>query len=260
MVTEPTPAGSPPENRRRRRATPGNRVLESVATGVAAGGLLVILGACLVASFRPDNLYFPYWTGIPRLRTDTSGAVGFLLTGLSIVVSEFFRLRRRAPDDPAESHRRKSLPNSWAIAILRAIAIMSTIVVVYLSVNAVTHPYTLYIHTTHFATWPTEGTLRVVTLLLASVAIGALRFLAAGESRRRVEGGRGLNAAAHRPDAGAAARDRNGMWRDAQSRFVPLSSRAITCSTRPAWIISSRPLRASRRATRGSGSLAAHRR
>ncbi len=256
MVTEPTPAGSPPENRRRRRATPGNRVLESVATGVAAGGLLVILGACLVASFRPDNLYFPYWTGIPRLRTDTSGAVGFLLTGLSIVVSEFFRLRRRAPDDPAESHRRKSLPNSWAIAILRAIAIMSTIVVIYLSVNAVTHPYTLYIHATHFATWPTEGTLRVVALLLASVAIGVLRFLAAGRSGAGWNPVRGLNSR-----ASTRCRCPPGPQRMRGSAWVrSFSSRAITCSIRPAWIISSRPLRASSRATRGSGSLAAHRR
>jgi hypothetical protein len=51
--------------------------------------------------------------------------------------------------------------------------------VVYLSVNAVTHPYTLTLRATHFASWPTEGTLRVFALLLCVLSVGWLRFTSA---------------------------------------------------------------------------------
>ena len=49
--------------------------------------------------------------------------------------------------------------------------------VVYLSVNAVTHPATLRLQATHLLSWPAEGTLRVVALLLAAVYVAVLRYL-----------------------------------------------------------------------------------
>ena len=59
------------------------------------------------------------------------------------------------------------------------VALLATGLVVYLSVNAVTHPATLTIEATHFASWPTEGTLRVVALVLCVLSVGMLRFMSA---------------------------------------------------------------------------------
>jgi hypothetical protein len=42
---------------------------------------------------------------------------------------------------------------------------------------AVTHPWTLGIHATHLAAWPTEGTLRVAALLLCVGSAAMLRGL-----------------------------------------------------------------------------------
>jgi hypothetical protein len=179
MVNEPTPAGRPqPRFTAARPVSRGRRATESVAVGLAYGGLLVVFGACLVASFRPNNLFLPYWTGIPRLRTDTSGAVAFFVAGVGIVVSEGCRLHRRDSDVSRVAHSGDDSFVIWVIATGRAVAILAIVAVVYLSVNAVTHPYTLDIHATHFASWPTESTLRVVALLAASVAVGVLRFAA----------------------------------------------------------------------------------
>jgi hypothetical protein len=63
--------------------------------------------------------------------------------------------------------------------VAEVVAVLSTALVVYLSVNAVTHPATLLIQATHFARWPTEGTLRVIALLLCVLSVGWLRFMTA---------------------------------------------------------------------------------
>ncbi len=51
--------------------------------------------------------------------------------------------------------------------------------VIYLSVNAATQPVTLGMQATHFASWPTEGTLRVIALLLCACSAAALCCLRA---------------------------------------------------------------------------------
>ncbi len=177
MVIDRPPASRSAQSRSGGHRAASVRVVEAVAAGLACGGLLVVFGACLVASFRPNSLFGPYWTGIPRLRTDSSGAAAFVVAGVGIVVSEGCRLRRRPSAELGDDHRRAGAWTVWAVAVLRGIAILSAIVVVYLSVNAVTHPYTLAIHATHFVSWPTESTLRAVALALASVAVGILRWL-----------------------------------------------------------------------------------
>jgi hypothetical protein len=64
------------------------------------------------------------------------------------------------------------------------VALLATGLVVYLSVNAVTHPATLGVHATHLATWPTEGTLRVAALLSCTCSAAALRYLVAVPTTR----------------------------------------------------------------------------
>jgi hypothetical protein len=95
----------------------------------------------------------------------------------TLVVSEYFRLRRNGGRRRRASGLR---PRRYlARAVAEVIALLATALVVYLSVNAVTHPYTLTIQATHFATWPTEGTLRVCALLLCVLSVGWLRFMTA---------------------------------------------------------------------------------
>jgi hypothetical protein len=151
-------------------------LLECIATGVAYAAALCLLGAFLVASFRPNNLGQPYWSEIRRLRTDTSGVLSFGVVALALVVSEYCRLgrRRRGVDPGPVIARRKSEPFTTAVA--EVVALLSSALVVYLSVNAVTHPATLLIRVTHFVSWPTEGTLRVVALFLSGCSVAWLRF------------------------------------------------------------------------------------
>ncbi len=169
-------------------ATPGDRthcVIEAAATGVAYGAALFCAGALLVASFRPYDLAMPYWSRLSWLRTDTGGVASFLVVAVTLVVSEYLRLRRNG------GRRRRTLgirPSGsrvyFARAVAEVIAVLATGLVVYLSVNAVTHPYTLTVRATHFASWPTEGTLRVSALLVCVLSVGWLRFMSARLSPR----------------------------------------------------------------------------
>ncbi len=60
---------------------------------------------CCVASFRPNDLAMPYWNRISWLRTDTSGAVTFVVLAVSLCTSEYLRLRRKEPNRATTSVR-----------------------------------------------------------------------------------------------------------------------------------------------------------
>lgn len=64
-------------------------------------------------------------------------------------------------------------------AVSKAVTILSTGLVTYLSFNAVTHPMTLNMQVTHLFPYPTEGTLRIIALVFCCVAVGVRRFLRA---------------------------------------------------------------------------------
>jgi hypothetical protein len=81
----------------------------------------------------------PYWPAIPGLRTDTTGALAFAV----------------------------------------AVVVLGTGVVIYLSLNAVTHPFTLRLQLTHLWPWPSEGTVRVIALGVCLAAAAARRYLRA---------------------------------------------------------------------------------
>ena len=49
-------------------------------------------------------------------------------------------------------------------AVAETAAVLGTALVIYLSLNAVTHPVTLGIKLTHLWPWPSEGTVRVIGL------------------------------------------------------------------------------------------------
>jgi len=165
--------------------------VEAAAAGLAFGSLLEWASTALVGSFRPLDLADPYWSGVPWLRTDTSGFAAFIVAGICLLSSEYLRLRRRrraasagaARLSPASAGAARLSPASageaalLAMAAAETVAVLATGLFVYLSVNAVTHHFTLQIQATHLLSWPTEGTLRVAALLLCIVSFGVVRYL-----------------------------------------------------------------------------------
>ncbi len=154
---------------------------EAAATGLAASGGLCWAGAAAVASFRPYLLGLPYWYEIPWLRTDTCGAAAFLASAICLVISKYLRLRRQAEAGPRAGPRPvpAGAGRRLIVALSETAALLSAALVTYLSVNAVTHPQTLEIQATHFASWPTEGTLRVLALVVCAMSVGVLRYVRA---------------------------------------------------------------------------------
>ncbi len=56
-------------------------------------------------------------------------------------------------------------------AVAETAAFLGTGLVIYLSFNAVMHPWTLQIQLTHLLPWPSEGTVRVIALAICLVAV-----------------------------------------------------------------------------------------
>jgi hypothetical protein len=158
----------------------GRSVVEASALGLSYGSALCWGSVCLLASFRPDGLSAPYWSGLPGLRSDTTGIAAFATLAVCATLSEYLRLRRGGA---STSWRRSTVPpgagRALIAALARVAALLSAGLVVYLSVNAVTHPATLVLHVTHLVSWPAEGTVRVLALALAVVSAAACRYLAA---------------------------------------------------------------------------------
>ena len=155
--------------------------VEAAAAGLAFGSLLEWASTALVGSFRPLDLADPYWSGVPWLRTDTSGFAAFIVAGICLLSSEYLRLRRRRRAASAGAARLSPASAGeaalLAMAAAETVAVLATGLFVYLSVNAVTHHFTLQIQATHLLSWPTEGTLRVAALLLCIVSFGVVRYL-----------------------------------------------------------------------------------
>lgn len=161
--------------------------VEAATAGLAFGSLLEWASTALVGSFRPLDLADPYWRGVPWLRTDTSGFAAFIVAAVCLLSSEHLRLRRRRSAASAGAVPPPTAPGGVLLAMAAAetVAVLATGLFGYLSVNAVTHPATQQIQATHLLSWPTEGTLRVVALLLCIVSFGMVRYLRPRIAARR---------------------------------------------------------------------------
>jgi hypothetical protein len=153
--------------------------VESVLAGLGYGALLCWLGTCLVGSFRPGYMANPYWPSVPGLRTDTCGIAAFTAAAISLACSEYLRLDRQRVGSPwSKPVRANREPiRLAALAVAETVTVLGTLLVAYLSVNAVTHPATLAIRATHLAPWPTEGTLRVIALFACACGVGVMRWI-----------------------------------------------------------------------------------
>ena len=152
--------------------------IEAATAGLGYAGVLCWTGVCLVASFKPWDLGLPYWQGVPGLRTDTCGFISFVIAVLCLCLSEYLRLRRKWQF--ASAPLGSVPPGStelFALALSRTVGALATGIVLYLSVNAVTHPVTLNMPASHIMPWPTEGTLRVISLLLCAASVMVYRSI-----------------------------------------------------------------------------------
>jgi hypothetical protein len=175
-----TPPGINPDERRRERFQRG---VEGGVTGLTYSSALVALSAFVIGSFRPDDLPHPYVGHLVWLRTDTFGIICFFVATLGLATSEYLRRSRLA-------NRRSAIasPSSGTIgligAIARALTAAGTTLVVYISVNAVTHPATLSLPATHLLSWPTEGILRALSLIVVAFAVAIGRVQRIAEVRK----------------------------------------------------------------------------
>lgn len=151
-------------------------VVESAAFGLGYTTILIWAGSAIVASFS-GGVADPYWPAVPQLRTDTAGALAFAVATVSIVISRYLQLKRRGAGPVQPVARPSGVLAVQAIA--EGSAFLSTCLVVYLSLNAVTHPYTLRLQLTHLLPWPSEGTVRVIGLGICLVAVATSRYLRA---------------------------------------------------------------------------------
>ena len=156
---------------------------ESVALGLGYTMMLIFGGSALVAAFSPYESY-PYWPNIPHLRTDTSGVLAFAVALVSLTVSKYLELRRRGNrgDRPVKPVTRPAGVHAVQ-AVAEAAVVCATGLVAYLSLNAVVHPWTLPLHLTHLAPWPSEGTVRVIGLAVCWAAVAARHYLRATATR-----------------------------------------------------------------------------
>jgi hypothetical protein len=147
------------------------RGIEGAVSGLAYSSGLVALSAFLVGSFRPKDLSHPYVGHLTWLRVDSFGIVCFFVATVGLAVSGYLRRSYGVTRRSATAGRAPGTIGLLTAVVARSLVVAGTTVVVYISINAVTHPITLDRPATHLLSWPTEGTLRAVSLIVVTFAV-----------------------------------------------------------------------------------------
>jgi hypothetical protein len=160
------------------------RLIDGGVNGLAYSSGLVALSAFLVGSFRPQDLSQPYVGHLAWLRIDSLGIVCFFVATVGLATSGYLR---RSYGDTRRSATAGPTPGTLSLltsVVARSLIAAGTTLVVYVSINAVTHPITLGRPATHLLSWPTEGTLRAVSLIVVTFAVAIERSLRDAEMRK----------------------------------------------------------------------------
>jgi len=131
-------------------------------------GLLGWLYSAAWAAFRPNGLPAPVSSWLP-MRRDTFGVCCFAASALA-----FFLLQLSGERWPAVLPDRRD--GGAAGAALRTLVVFPLLAWAYLCVNSLTHPCTIGLRLTHFASVPTEGKTAVCCYVVSAVALLALRL------------------------------------------------------------------------------------
>jgi hypothetical protein len=159
------------------------RGIEGAVGGLTYSSALVALSAFLVGSFRPRDLSHPYVGHLAWLRTDSFGIVGFFVATIGLAISGYLRRSYGVTRRSAPAGRAPGTISLITSVVARSLAAASTTVVVYISINAVTHPITLGRPATHLLSWPTEGALRAASLIVVAFAVAIDKALRDPEIR-----------------------------------------------------------------------------
>jgi hypothetical protein len=146
--------------------SPTARAATAVLRTIGVLGVVFGLYAMAVAAFRPSYLHVsPIGIGVGR--TDTTGAVGIVVSFACFAVNRWVAAGPRAP-----LARR-------AGEVLKVVAAYAGVGWVYLALCTLTHPWSRSIQATHLASFPTEEQLATVCLVVGAVALAALWTLRA---------------------------------------------------------------------------------
>ena len=151
--------------------------VEAAAFGIGYTSLLCWATTCLVATFGGEPLASPYWPVIPWLRTDTTGVIAFALAAVTLTISKYMRLRGTRAGAIVQHPVSRNASAHAVQAIAETAAVLATALVIYLSLNVVTHSMTLRLQLTHLWPWPSEGTVRVIALAICVASVSATRYL-----------------------------------------------------------------------------------
>jgi hypothetical protein len=153
-------------------------------SGLTYSSGLIALSAFLVGSFRPRDLSHPYVGHLAWLRIDTFGIASFFVATVGLAASGYLRRSYGVTRQSATDGRAPGTSSLFITAVARSLVAAGTTLVVYISINAVTHPSTLDRPATHVLSWPTEGTLRAVSLIVVAFAVAIDRALRDPEMRK----------------------------------------------------------------------------
>ena len=132
-------------------------------------GLLGWLYAAACAAFRPGLLSKPIAAVPLNMHRDTFGAFSF---AVSLVATFVLQVHS------GSVYRRLAARPGVLDAALRTVVVFGLLAWVYVAVNSLTHPATVGHRLTHFAPWPTEGTVAVVCFAASAASLFALRLRA----------------------------------------------------------------------------------
>jgi hypothetical protein len=136
----------------RRRSSIVKRV--GYANVVVIASVFCWIYVAAVAAFAPARLASHVAEFIP-VRWDTFGIASFLVAGSTHLAAGLVR------------HRDRALANTTFLC--------STLVVLYLATNLITHPHTMKKPLTHVAPWPSEAQTLILACLLSCLAFIALQ-------------------------------------------------------------------------------------
>lgn len=134
----------------------GVDLLVAAARALQWAALACWMYVALVGIFTPRYLPLGFDGTLP-IRTDTSGEAAFAASTCLLVLTSVF--------GSGLFSTRGSARVIWSVA--RSLALHATAGWAYISANSISHPDTLHLPLTHFASWPTEGGFAIGCMVVA---------------------------------------------------------------------------------------------